>query len=86
MSDKYDSLIENLKSKKYGVGSIVIQVVLLSKRINSLTIHLKKFKKDLHSKYGLIGIVSRRKKLLKYLKLTNEQEYFSVISLLELRK
>lgn len=87
MSDeKYDNLINDLKLKKNSNGSIVIQIVLLSKRIFNLANHLKKFKKDLHSKKGLIDIVCKRKKLLKYLKDTNENMYFSILSLLELRK
>ena len=83
---KYDVLINDLKLKKYSNGSIIIQVVLLSKRIFNLANHLKKFKKDLHSKKGLIDIVCKRKKLLKYVKNTNEKMYFFIISLLELRK
>lgn len=85
-SIKYDVLINDLKLQNHSNGSVVVQIVLLSKKIFNLANHLKKFKKDLHSKKGLIGVVCKRKKLLKYVKNTNEKKYFFILSLLELRK
>ena len=49
-------------------GSSEVQVVLLTKKIETLSKHINKFKKDKHSSIGLLKAVNRRKKLLDYLK------------------
>lgn len=56
-------------------GSIEFQILQLSEEIKNLTEHLKKFRKDNHSKYGLIKKVSRRKAFLKYLKSKGKNIY-----------
>ena len=67
-------------------GSSEVQVALLTARINDLTGHFKEHVKDHHSRRGLLRMVSRRRKLLDYLKRTNADSYRSLIARLGLRK
>lgn len=67
-------------------GSPEVQVALLTARINHLTDHFKVNAKDHHSRRGLLRMVSRRRKLLDYLKQTNLQAYKALIERLGLRK
>ena len=67
-------------------GSSEIQIGLLTDKIETLSIHIKKFKKDKHSSVGLLRAVNRRKKLLEYLKKNNMDSYKNVLSKLNLRK
>ena len=67
-------------------GSADVQVALLSLRIDKLTEHLKANKKDHSSRYGLIKMVSARRKLLDYLARTDKAGYQSVIERLKLRR
>ena len=67
-------------------GSSEVQVALLTARINDLTGHFREHKKDNHSRRGLLRMVSRRRKLLDYLKRTNVDSYRSLIQRLGLRK
>ena len=67
-------------------GSPEVQVAILTKRINELTLHFKEHAKDHHSRRGLLKMVSRRRKLLDYLKRTDYKVYKSLIEKLGLRK
>ena len=67
-------------------GSSEVQVALLTARINDLTSHFKEHVKDHHSRRGLLRMVSRRRKLLDYLKSTNTDSYRALIQRLGLRK
>ena len=67
-------------------GSPEVQVALLTARINDLTGHFKEHVKDHHSRRGLLRMVSRRRKLLDYLKRTNVDSYRVLIQRLGLRK
>lgn len=67
-------------------GSPEVQVALLTARINGLTEHFKTHSKDFHSRRGLLLMVSRRRKLLDYLKRTNVESYRKLIDSLGLRK
>lgn len=67
-------------------GSPEVQVALMTARINHLTGHFKEHLKDHHSRRGLLRLVSRRRKLLDYLKSKNEEGYKALIQRLELRK
>ena len=67
-------------------GSPEVQVALLTARINHLTGHFKTHAKDHHSRRGLLKMVSRRRKLLDYLKRTDLPSYRSLIEKLGLRK
>ena len=79
------------KSKKLAIhdkdtGSSEVQITLLTDKIENLSNHIKKFKKDKHSSVGLLKAVNRRKKLLYYLKKNKLESYKTVISKLNLRK
>ena len=67
-------------------GSPEVQVALLTARINELTPHFKANKKDHHGRRGLLSMVSRRRKLLDYLKSTDFDRYAALIAKLGLRK
>jgi len=67
-------------------GSSEVQVAQLTKKIDNLSKHIKKFKKDKHSSTGLLKAVNRRKKLLDYLKKNKMDKYKEVLSKLNLRK
>ena len=67
-------------------GSSEVQVVLLTKKIETLSKHINKFKKDKHSSIGLLKAVNRRKKLLDYLKRKKIDSYKNVLAKLNLRK
>jgi len=67
-------------------GSPEVQVALLTARINELTVHFKEHKKDHHSRRGLLAMVSRRRKLLDYLKKGDADRYRNLIESLGLRK
>ena len=67
-------------------GSSEVQVALLTERIETLSKHIKQFKKDKHSSVGLLRAVSRRKKLLDYLKRNKIDSYKNVLTKLNLRK
>ena len=67
-------------------GSSEVQISILTAKIENLSEHIKKFKKDKHSSVGLLRAVNRRKKLLDYLKKNKMESYKEVISKLNLRK
>ena len=67
-------------------GSSEVQIALITERINSLSEHFKQHKKDHHSRRGLLMLVNKRRKLLKYLKSVDENKYTEVIGKLGLRK
>jgi small subunit ribosomal protein S15 len=67
-------------------GSSEVQVALLTERIETLSKHIKQFKKDKHSSVGLLKAVNRRKKLLDYLKKNKIDSYKNVLTKLNLRK
>tara|TARA_Y100001970_G_C13537874_1_gene510823 strand:+ start:275 stop:535 length:261 start_codon:yes stop_codon:yes gene_type:complete len=79
-------IIKSLALNKNDVGSAEVQIGLLSKKIEKLAEHFKKFKKDKHSSVGLNKSVNKRKKLLSYLKKRNPVSYEKVIQKLNLRK
>ena len=67
-------------------GSSEVQIAQLTDKIENLSNHIKKFKKDKHSSVGLLKAVNRRKKLLDYLKKNKLESYQNVISKLNIRK
>lgn len=79
-------LVENYRLHDSDTGSVEVQVALLTTRIEQLSGHLKAFKKDLHSRYGLLKMVGKRRRLLDYLKKTDLDGYRALIENLNLRK
>ena len=79
-------LISDYATKANDTGSPEVQVAILTERINNLTEHFRTHKKDLHSRQGLLKMVSRRRRLLDYLKRNDQERYATVIQRLGLRK
>jgi small subunit ribosomal protein S15 len=84
-ADKAKAIAENQRAKG-DTGSPEVQIALLTARINGLTDHFKDHVKDHHSRRGLLRMVSRRRKLLDYLKGRNADSYKALIEKLGLRK
>jgi small subunit ribosomal protein S15 len=79
-------LVRDFQRAKGDTGSPEVQIALLSARIADLTEHFKTHVKDHHSRRGLLRMVSRRRKLLDYLKRTNAEKYKALIERLGLRR
>lgn len=84
-SQKAQILQEHQRGKA-DTGSPEVQVALLTARINDLTGHFKAHVKDHHSRRGLLKMVSRRRKLLDYLRRSDNDRYRAVLDRLGLRK
>ena len=78
--------VKELAMHEKDTGSSEIQVALLTEKIETLSKHIKQFKKDKHSSVGLLRAVNRRKKLLDYLKRKKIDSYKNVLTKLNLRK
>ena len=79
-------LVEQFRVHQTDTGSPQVQVALLTHRINGLTDHFQTHKKDRHSRQGLLMMVSRRRRLLEYLKRHDEASYRQILEALKLRK
>jgi small subunit ribosomal protein S15 len=84
-SEKKKALIDSAKLHDKDTGSSSVQITLLTERINQLTEHFKSHKKDHHSRRGLIKMVSKRKRLLEYLKKHNLDVYNELTKNLKIR-
>ena len=83
---KKKEIISKYKISKNDSGSAEVQVAILTERINGLSGHFAKNVKDHHGRYGLIKMVSRRKRLLKHLQSETPEKYQQIIARLDLRK
>ncbi|MCX6729906.1 MAG: 30S ribosomal protein S15 [Candidatus Portnoybacteria bacterium] len=83
---KKKKVITEHKIHDTDTGSADVQIGILSQEITELAEHLKKHPKDNHSRRGLLGMVSKRKKLLEWLSSDNESRYKKVIKALGLKK
>ncbi|MCS7175220.1 30S ribosomal protein S15 [Pseudothermotoga sp.] len=84
--EQKQQIIEQFRINEKDTGSVEVQIALLTARINHLTEHLKLHPKDFHSRRGLMKMVGRRRKMLRYLKRVNPESYRSLIEKLNLRK
>lgn len=84
--DEKEKTIEEFKVHKTDTGSAEVQIALLSEEISRLLAHLKVNPKDTHSKRGLLKMVIKRKRLLKYLEKNNKRKYNSIIKKIGLKK
>lgn len=82
---KKQSIIQDFKIEENDTGSSPVQIALLTERINLLTDHFKQHKKDHHSRVGLLRMVSKRRRLLDYLKKNDNTKYKEVVKTLNLR-
>ena len=79
-------VIKDFAMKSGDTGSSEVQVAILTERIKNLTEHFKVHKKDLHSRRGLLFMVSQRRRLLDYLNRANSDRYQKLIQRLGLRR
>ena len=84
--DVKTDLVKEYATKDGDTGSPEVQVAILTKRITNLTEHFKTHKKDVHSRRGLLAMVSRRRKLLDYVKARDEPRYRALIERLGIRR
>lgn len=79
-------IIDSYKVHTKDTGSAQVQIALITERINSLSGHFKLYKKDHHSRRGLLALVGRRRRLLNYLKKKDIKKYEEILAKLSLRK
>ncbi|RMA97962.1 30S ribosomal protein S15 [Hydrogenothermus marinus] len=84
--EKKAEIIKKYARHEGDTGSPEVQIAILTERIKNLTEHIKQNKKDLHSRRGLIGMVNKRRKLLKYLQRVDEERYNKIVEELGLRQ
>lgn len=83
---KKSNIIKKHKLHEKDTGSSEVQIAILTEQIKELAAHLKKHPKDNHSRRGLLQMVSKRKRLLDYLKTEDEKRYNKTIKELGLKK
>ena len=86
LKEQRTEVIDNFKIHAKDTGSPVVQIALLTQKINYLTDHFKVHKKDFHSRRGLLMMIGKRRRLLAYLKKSDLQKYQETIDKLNLRK
>ncbi len=84
--ERKQEIVKDYAVNKTDTGSPEVQVAILTERIVNLTGHFKEHAKDNHSRYGLMKMVNQRRRLLAYLKKTDEERYQQLIKRLGLRK
>lgn len=84
--DQKTNIIKDFQRDKSDTGSPEVQVALISARIESLNGHFQAHGHDLHSRQGLLRMVSKRRKLLDYLKQVDGERYRTLVARLGLRK
>ncbi len=84
--EKKRELIETFKTHEHDTGSPEVQIAILTERIRNLSEHFEKHKHDFNSRRGLLKLVGRRRRLLRYLKEKDLERYSALIERLGLRK
>lgn len=84
-SEKQKIIIKFAQTKD-DTGSPEVQIALLTAKVKKLTKHLKDHKKDVHSRRGLLAMVSKRRRLLNYLMKKDEDRYKKIVDKLKLSK
>lgn len=85
-TDKKSKIIKKFATAKGDTGSPEVQIAILTERVTELTEHLKLHKKDNHSRKGLLKMVSKRRRLLNYLRSKAEDRYRTLLKSLNLSK
>jgi small subunit ribosomal protein S15 len=85
-TDRTKELVDEFSKKAGDTGSPEVQIAILTERISNLTEHFKEHKKDNHSRRGLLKMVSKRRRLLDYLRGKDQSRYEDVIKRLGIRK
>ncbi|MCL4206031.1 MAG: 30S ribosomal protein S15 [Pirellulaceae bacterium] len=84
--ERKQELIQQYKKDDQDTGSPEVQIAILTTRINNLTEHMRTHSKDYATRRGLLAMVSRRRRLLDYLRTVNPQRYLDIIGRLGIRK
>ena len=84
--NKKQRIIKEVAVHNADTGSPEVQIAVLSRRIDDLSSHLKKNKKDKHSRRGLLGLVAQRKSHMKYLEKKDTKRYNTLVKKLGLKK
>jgi len=84
--EEKSALIQQYKTRDTDTGSPEVQIAILTNRITYLTEHFRIHKRDHHSRRGLLMMVSRRRRLLDYLRRHDEERYKAVITRLGIRR
>lgn len=85
-TSEISATVQEYRRGSADTGSTEVQVALLSARINALSGHFRAHKQDHHSRSGLLRMVNRRRRLLKYLRNNDQERYAKLISRLGLRR
>ncbi len=83
--EERESIVSKFGENKTDTGSAAVQIALLTNRIRLLTAHVTKHKKDNHARRGLVMLVGKRKRLMKYLRKTDLEKYENVVNELKIR-
>jgi small subunit ribosomal protein S15 len=84
--ERKEEIIKEFRQGTSDTGSPEVQVAILTARINHLTEHMQQNKKDYATRRGLLGMVSRRRRLLDFLRTVNPDRYLDIIGKLNIRK
>jgi len=84
--ERKEEIIKEFRQGNNDTGSPEVQVAVLTARINNLTEHMRQNKKDYATRRGLLGMVSRRRRLLDFLRTVNPDRYLDIIGKLNIRK
>ena len=83
--EEKNTYVEKFGKDATDTGASEVQIAILTHRIRELTEHVKSHKKDHHTRRGLVMLVAKRKKMLKYLMRSNSTSYLNVIKELSIR-
>ena len=86
LKENKTDIVEKFRLHESDTGSPEVQIAILTERITQLSDHLKKHKKDHHSRRGLLKMVGQRRGLLNYLKENDMERYREIIGKLNLRR
>lgn len=84
--EEKEKIIKKYKLHEFDTGSPEVQIALLNEEMKRLVLHLKIHPKDFHSKRGLLKMVAKRRKFLRYLKEKDEKRYESIVKKIGLKK
>ncbi|MBP9837125.1 MAG: 30S ribosomal protein S15 [Proteobacteria bacterium] len=84
--EEKEGIVKKFGKNERDTGSAVVQIALITARMNELQSHFETHKKDHHSRLGLLKLVGKRRSLLDYVKRENVQEYRTLIGELNIRK
>jgi len=84
--DRKQQITKEFQLHEKDTGSSDVQIAILTERINEVTEHMKRHKKDHHTRRGLLRLVGRRRSLLDYLNLKDHERYQAILKKLNLRR